>query len=128
MSLWVVLAMIVTSVVAWGWTAPQRARRAAEREIEAQRRMSVGELAELALGLVRYERWERFAAAEALRAHASFWTDRELRDALTRLRVEVLEEDAAHRHTGRESNRFEWYDSGLAGVWEILEERVNRSA
>jgi hypothetical protein len=76
---------------------------------------------------LRVEKWERFPSGHALLQDRP-WTDQALRETLSQLLAEVVAEDRAQGRDGRESNYFEFHDSGLAGILELVEARLARTA
>jgi hypothetical protein len=64
-----------------------------------------------------------FAAGQAVFS-AVEWSDQSLLAALDALYLEVLADDLANARRGkRESNEFEFYDSGLMRIVELLRRR-----
>jgi hypothetical protein len=89
-----------------------RLRRAASTDLVDETRASVRRLT-----------WQRFPTGNALLVQ-DVRTEALLRDVLTKLLVEVTDEDHVKNRRGRESNDFEFYESGLNLVLEVLEERL----
>jgi hypothetical protein len=87
-------------------------------------RTPADDLAREAVGAIDSERWGHFAAAESLSQRSEQWTDVALIEALENLWREVIADDQARGRQGRDSNRFEFYDTGLAVMLEVLRERV----
>ncbi len=89
-----------------------RLRKAASTELLAEARAGV-----------RRRGWQRFRTGKTLLVEA-IPGDALLRDLLTQLLAEVTEEDRERNRRGRESNEFEFCESGLNLVLEALEERL----
>lgn len=121
---WVVVGLGIAGALAWGWLGiPVRARRRAEADRAARARMSATELARFALQVARSERWDAFPAFARLKARAASVGDRDLYELLDALFAECAADDAARGRSGRDSNHFEWHDTGLVSVLEILRAR-----
>jgi hypothetical protein len=102
------------------WVARYRARRETTRLRRLRGRELVAELR----SLIRFERWERFAAAaRILRRDAC--TDDELLDDLRELVVEAKASTPDVR--GPAGNEYRFYDGGFATILEALEERTGRT-
>ncbi len=99
------------------------ARRAARRHGARVRKASTAELLAEARSGVRLEHWERFPAGKMLMAE-DMKNAESLRDALRKLFEEVTQEDREKNQHGRDSNFFEFYDSGLILILEVLEKRL----
>jgi hypothetical protein len=99
------------------------ARRGARQHRARIRKASTAELLEEARRRVRSEQWERFPTGKALMVE-DVQSDDRLRDALTKLWDEVTQEDREKNQHGRDSNYFEFYDSGLVLIQQVLEERL----
>jgi hypothetical protein len=124
------VAFIAASVLCLVWqlsplpgSIDRRARKALQRRRAELTEAPTPELLSEARRAVRFERWERFAAGNAL-VTDDIRSDVQLRDALAKLFAEVTDEDREMRRHGRDCNDFEFHDSGLALVVEVLEERL----
>jgi hypothetical protein len=100
------------------------AKRVLRRERDRRSTMPADDLAREAQARIRHERWEKFASATAVLARSSGWSDQDLYDTLRALLAEVAQEDQQTGRHGRESNYFEFYDCGLAGIVEVLDARL----
>jgi hypothetical protein len=99
------------------------ARRGARRHHARIRKASTAELVEEARRGIRSEHWQRFPAGKMLMVE-DVQSDEGLRDALQKLWAEVTQEDREKNQHGRDSNYFEFYDSGLVAIEEVLAERL----
>lgn len=100
-----------------------RSRVAARRRHAWLRTCPIDGLVEQAREAIRFERWERFVEASDILSRAG-WSERDLLHALEALWAAVVEEDRRLGRSGRDSNFFELYDSGIAAVLEALRDRV----
>jgi hypothetical protein len=100
-----------------------RAKRASRRHREHLLAASTETLLVEARGGVQFERWERFPSGKRL-LDEEIRTDESLREGLRKLFDEVVQEDREKSQHGRDSNHFEFHDSGLAVILEVLEERL----
>lgn len=98
-------------------------RRRQRKQDELLRSAEISDLASMACQAIRYEGWDRFSAGTKI-VNRVEWTDRELFDALEELWCAATDEDKESGKSGRESNYFELYDCGLAGIIEALTERL----
>ncbi|MDI1480373.1 hypothetical protein [Polyangium sp. y55x31] len=107
-----------------GW----KSKRLSRREHDRRSRMSPDDLAQEVHSSIRYEQWDRFPSAAAILARSSGWSDQNLCDALKALLAEVAQEDQQAGRNRRDSNYFEFYDCGLAGILDVLEARLKGAA
>lgn len=104
-----------------------RARRFQQREHARLLRASTDVLLSEARSAVRYEHWERFAPARAL-LQDDRWTDAALLRVLDELFAALNEDDEVKGRSGRDSSVFEFYDCGLASIFEALQKRTAPAA
>jgi hypothetical protein len=72
---------------------------------------------------VEFENWERFPAGKTLMVE-DIQSDERLHAALAKLWDEVTQEDRDKDQHGRDSNYFEFHDSGLVVIQDVLAERL----
>lgn len=75
---------------------------------------------------IQYEGWDHFKHGAALMAQTQ-WTEEMLLSRIENLYVELLEEDGTRQRSGRESNSFEFHDSGLVWIAEALRDRIGNA-
>jgi hypothetical protein len=127
----VLIALIGVGVVSVFWQGSSlpgsiawRARQTLRRRKAQLMKAPTAELVADARSAVRFERWERFPAGKTLVVE-DIKDDAQLRVVINQLFAAVTEEDREKNRRGRDGNYFEFYDSGLALVLEVLEERMN---
>jgi hypothetical protein len=127
----VLLAIVLGLVGLYWWeraglpgSIQWRARRATRRRKAWLVRASPAQLLDEVRRSVQFERWERFPTGRMLMV-SNLRDDAALMDAVERLFAEVTDEDREKNQHGRDSNFFEFYDSGLALVLDALEARVS---
>ncbi len=126
----VVLALIGVGVLVLFWQGSSipgsiawRARRAMRQRKAQLMKAPSAELLADARRAVQFERWERFPAGKTLVVD-DIKNDAQLRVVINQLFAAVTEEDREKNRRGRDGNYFEFYDSGLALVLEVLEGRM----
>jgi hypothetical protein len=125
-----VVALIAVPVLGLLWqftpfpgSIDWRARQALRRLRAQRNKASTVELLVEARRAVQFERWERFPAGKTL-VTDEIHSDARLREVIRKLFTEVTEEDRERNRDGRDGNYFEFYDSGLAMLLEVLEDRL----
>ncbi len=118
------LAIILgAAALAW-WAIGSLHRMRHNREYHSRlREAPLEELTKRCAEAVLSEQWERLDAGRSI-VDGENWTERSLLDALNVLWTKITEEDGGRGRTGRDSNYFEFYDSGLAGITEALHDRL----
>jgi hypothetical protein len=125
MNLLALLAVVLALPVGWIWLVDPvlRRRRDLARDLARQRAPASALLAEVKQA-VRFEHWERFASGERILALDGACAEDDLFAAVMALWGEVCDEDHREGRSGRDSNFFELYDSGIALIREELERRA----
>ena len=99
-----------------------RAQRTLRRHVERLSRMSTAELVAEARKSIQAARWERFGPARTL-LEKDDWTDAGLLRVMDELYAALSDVDRAKGRAGPGSEVFEFYDGGLASIYEAIKKR-----
>ncbi|MFK7998756.1 MAG: hypothetical protein AB8H86_04140 [Polyangiales bacterium] len=117
--------VLTVSAFSWAWAQPWIARRRHEQYLAGLLLEPLETLAERIKNTLRSPGWgwESFSAAQRILA-GNAWTEQMLLDGLKELQQEVAASDQAAGRSGRDCDRFHYYDCGLMGFYEALIQRL----
>lgn len=117
--------VLAASAFSWAWAQPWIVRRRHDRYLAELLVEPLKTLEERIKNTLRSSGWgwEKYAAAQKILA-GDEWTEQMLLDGLQELQQEVAASDAAAERSGRDCDRFHYYDCGLMSFYEALVQRL----
>lgn len=117
--------VLAVSAFSWAWAQPWIVRRRHARYLAGLLLEPLETLTEQIKSTLCSPGWgwERFSAAQKILA-GDEWTEQMLLDGLQELQQEVAASDAAAGRSGRDCDRFHYYDCGLMSFYEALIQRL----